>query len=262
MIIKWNEIVDEISKMTFKYDREKKIIYVEMKDKTSYLYKLLKGFTPKLIHLWKQKYEIDLDFDLMIPNKQRCRIMGCKESQLVILRNIEQVDYSYFQYVINHKLNVIRNGIGLLEFLGLKPNETPKSNIFFLHDMSKFSRHEWSVYANYFYNSDGTQKIESQKVDTPESEQAFNHHYMNNAHHTEYHNKDNILRPMTLFNIFDMFADWKTMSNFYKNDIYKWYRENESDLKFHHLTKLMVENLLVKCEDYYKDKKYIKCNFK
>ena len=261
MNIKWNEIIDEISKLKFKYNKADKTIYTILKSKTSYLYEILSKITPSLIKIWKRKYEIELDFDLIVKDENYCKIMKCNELEYTILRNVEPVEYAYFKYLLNHKLNIIKNGIDLVEYLKLEHDRNIDPMRFFIHDMSKFSKYEWIQYATYYYNDDGSTKDETSMVKTPDTKQAFKHHQMNNKHHSEFHTKHGNERMMTLIDIIEMFADWKTMSGFNKSKTYDWYKEAYTKLKFNEFTRKIVEFLMVKCESYFKDKKFIKCNF-
>lgn len=259
MNIKWDKLVDDIRKLTFVYDTENKYIYTDLKEKSSYVYKIAKRISPKLIEIWKKQYNIELNFDMILQNKNSATILGIKESRYIILRDVTPRDYAYFKYLLNHKLNVIYNGIQLLNFLNI---DTIDSKIFFLHDMSKFSRDEWNAYSNYFYDPNGYKN--ENKVDTPESDYAFKSHSENNPHHAKFHVKNGVIRPMPFRAILDMFADWKTMSNFYKTNLFDWYRDNyqDEDLTFHPLTKLIVEKLIIVCHEWFKDKTFIKCKFK
>jgi hypothetical protein len=261
MNIRWNDLITEISKLKFKYDTQNKTIYTNLKSKNSYLYKLLSKITPSLITIWKKKYNIELNFDLIIKDANFCKIMKCSDLEYTILKDVEPIDWAYFQYLFNHKLNVIKNGIDLIEFLGLSDDRNINPNVFLSHDMSKFGKYEWSQYANYFYNTDGTPKDENSLVETPEVKKAFKHHQMNNKHHSEFHTKHTTDRMMTLIDIIEMFADWKTMGGYYKSKTYEWYKEAYQKLQFNEFTRKIVEFLMVKCESYFKDKKYIKCNF-
>jgi len=82
------------------------------------------------------------------------------------------------------------------------------------HDESKFSEEEFEPYAQKWFG-DGKK--------TPEYEAAWEHHYMNNEHHPEYWNGDD----MPYIYILEMLCDWgsfsidkgdfKELSDFYYN---------------------------------------------
>ena len=67
-----------------------------------------------------------------------------------------------------------------------------------LHDMSKFSKEEFFVYAEHFFGD--REKVRDKISD------AFKHHYRHNKHHWQYWNELGVDMPETY--IKEMIADW------------------------------------------------------
>ena len=104
------------------------------------------------------------------------------------------------------------------------------------HDESKFSEEEFEPYAKKWY-LDG--------INTPEYEAAWEHHYMNNEHHPEYWNGED----MPYIYILEMICDWgsfsmasgdmKELSDFYFNKAKTDPEKNLSDA-----TQYIIEDVL------------------
>jgi hypothetical protein len=111
----------------------------------------------------------------------------------------------YKQYVDTHKKNVEKFASWLKEncpevFEGVNINAFDAQIA--EHDESKFSEEEFEPYARFWYND-----TEHYDYD-PEYEAAWEHHYMNNEHHSEYWNGDD----MPLLYILEMICDWGSFS--------------------------------------------------
>lgn len=108
------------------------------------------------------------------------------------------------------------------------------------HDESKFSEEEFEPYA---------QKWFGDKKKTREYELAWEHHYMNNEHHPEYWDGED----MPYIYILEMICDWgsfsvekkdlKELSDFYYNKAQDDPEKNLSDA-----TKEIIHDLLAKIE--------------
>ncbi len=108
------------------------------------------------------------------------------------------------------------------------------------HDASKFSEEEFEPYAQKWFNNSG---------ETPEYEEAWKHHWMNNEHHPEFW----LGEDMPLIYILEMICDWgsfsiksgnmKELSDFYYNEAKDDEEKNLSDN-----TKEIIEDILAQIE--------------
>ena len=109
----------------------------------------------------------------------------------------------YLLYVLRHKWFVLKAGLHL---------KVPIMQLL-LHDMSKFSWHEWSAYAKANIDDDGYTK---HVLKTPEYLAAWNHHQKHNPHHWQYwvlfngHNTNFLEIPERYLR--EMVADWSAVS--------------------------------------------------
>ena len=111
------------------------------------------------------------------------------------------------------------------------------------HDESKFSEEEFEPYARFWYNDTDHYDYD------PEYEAAWEHHYMNNEHHPEYWDGDD----MPLIYILEMLCDWGSFS-IDKGDLSElidYYYEEARDDDEKNLsakTKTIIEKILDKIE--------------
>ncbi len=111
----------------------------------------------------------------------------------------------YKQYVLTHKQNVEKFASWLKEncpevFEGVNINAF--DSLIKEHDESKFSEEEFEPYARFWYD-------DSEHYDyDPEYEAAWEHHWMNNEHHPERWNGND----MPLIYILEMLCDWGSFS--------------------------------------------------
>ena len=108
------------------------------------------------------------------------------------------------------------------------------------HDESKFSEEEFEPYA---------QKWFGDKKKTPEYEEAWKHHYMNNEHHPEYW----LGEDMPYIYILEMICDWgsfsidkgdlKELSDFYYNKA-----KDDPEKNLSEATKEIIEDILSKID--------------
>lgn len=80
----------------------------------------------------------------------------------------------YFKYVMKHKWFVFQAGL---------KTGAPIWRLI-IHDYTKFSRAEWTPYANRFFG--GRSGIEDKELDPNEFKLAWEHHWKHNPHHWEY----------------------------------------------------------------------------
>jgi hypothetical protein len=96
-----------------------------------------------------------------------------------------------------------------------------------LHDNSKLEEPEKALF------DEMTPLLKTMEYNSPEYkeslsklEPALNHHYANNSHHPQFYN--NGINGMNLFDIIEMFFDWKAAGERGQNgDIYKSIKINE-----------------------------------
>ena len=108
------------------------------------------------------------------------------------------------------------------------------------HDDSKFSEEEFEPYAQHFYGS---------KDNDFEFEQAWEHHWMNNEHHPEYWNGND----MPYIYILEMICDWGSFGiqkGDYKEliDYYNEEAKYDEEKNLSDNTKKIIEEILSKIE--------------
>ena len=121
-----------------------------------------------------------------------------------------------------------------------------------LHDWSKFTPSEFSAYANYFFNKDGSRKTVS-KNGIPKDDPFFNaldSHQSNNDHHWQYWatiiSIDDIeVKHMSVDAMKEMICDWKgaglaTGTGGVDNPL-SWYKKNRETMMFHTMTRAYIE---------------------
>ncbi len=164
-----------------------------------------------------------------------------KALQVLNMINEGGVDYQkeYKDYVVAHKERVEEYSTWLLSncpdlFEGVDVEDFKE--LIKEHDASKFSEEEFEPYAKKWH-LDG--------IKTPEYEAAWEHHYMNNEHHPEYWDGED----MPLIYILEMICDWgsfslksgnmKELSEFYYNKAINDPEKNLSDA-----TKEIIEDII------------------
>ena len=150
----------------------------------------------------------------------------------------------YKDYVLQHKENVKKFADWLKEkcpevFEGVDLGHF--DDMIREHDDSKFSEEEFEAYANFWYNDK-----EHYDYD-PAYEAAWEHHWLNNEHHPEYWNGDD----MPYIYILEMLCDWgsfsiakgnfKELSDYYFNEA-----RDDSEKELSEATKEIIEDLLIK----------------
>lgn len=111
-----------------------------------------------------------------------------------------------------------------------------------IHDLSKFSRDEFCVYAKRFY---GPHRGEN----TLEWKRCWLHHQNTNKHHPEYWEMRGRLGsevlPIPDRYRKEMLADWRGAGRAYGNpDTAAWYKENRDKIVLHPETRMWVEEQL------------------
>jgi hypothetical protein len=149
---------------------------------------------------------------------------------------------NYARYVCSHKWYVF--------YACMKLGGIPLSRAL-LHDMSKFSREEWSPYVHQFYNPDGSKRsvrdasgAYDPSVQFEAFQKAWKHHWMNNPHHHEFWataNTGSTPLEMPETYVREMICDWygAGMANG-KPDVRGWYQSN-LNLRLHPDTRKLVE---------------------
>lgn len=143
---------------------------------------------------------------------------------------------NYLKYVLRHKWLVFlegrKLGLGIWQLL--------------IHDLSKFSRAEWTPYVDRFMRKDSSLRASTAFED------AWRHHYENNKHHWNYWLRDGsdatVPNLMPKKYALEMVADWSAMGRGFGeyNPPVEWYRKNRATITMHPATKDFVEKILVK----------------
>ena len=122
-----------------------------------------------------------------------------------------------------------------------------------LHDNSKFSRSEFVPYSLHLY---GCGKCSCKPSETA-FENAWKHHYTNNAHHCEYWQKPcGDALPMPAVFCREMIADWLAANVAYSGKLgagldVQWLSHHLPDMNLHRLTKQRVwQGLIAIGEDH------------
>ncbi len=157
----------------------------------------------------------------------------------MINEGLDKYQEDYKQYVVDHKARVEQFADWLLEKCPSLFDEVDPDVFWDLikgHDESKFSEEEFEPYAQKWFG-DGKK--------TREYELAWEHHYMNNEHHPEYWDGED----MPYIYILEMICDWgsfsiasgdmKELSDFYYNKAKADPEKNLSDA-----TKEIIEDIL------------------
>jgi hypothetical protein len=180
-----------------------------------------------------------------------------------------RANLKYLRTVLRHKWYVLRFGWGTVPLWRL-----------ITHDLSKFSRAEWSAYVTRF--ASGRAGKEDKHADTQAFVYAWRHHYLNNPHHWEFWMVENFMIPsegaklprarwkisdsfdkvdgMATINIDyrlqvyqmpetfvrEMIADWKAASKAYSgsDNVIPWYESVAHKQVMHPRTRARVEELL------------------
>lgn len=160
----------------------------------------------------------------------------------MIREDLDDYQEEYKNYIIEHKANVTKFADWLVENLPELFTEATDVKTFYElikeHDESKWSEEEFEPYA---------QRWHGDKVKTPEYEEAWKHHWMNNEHHPEFW----LGEDMPYIYILEMICDWgsfgikkgnlRELSDFYYNKAKDDEEKNLSDA-----TKEIVEEILTK----------------
>jgi hypothetical protein len=120
----------------------------------------------------------------------------------MINEGLDKYQEDYKQYVVDHKARVEQFADWLLEKCPSLFDEVDPDVFWDLikaHDESKFSEEEFEPYAQKWFG-DGKK--------TREYELAWEHHYMNNEHHPEYWDGED----MPYIYILEMICDWGSFS--------------------------------------------------
>lgn len=170
----------------------------------------------------------------------------------------------YLRYVVLHKLYVLRAGLAIAKHVG-----RPQSRIAWLwrllvHDLSKFSRAEWSPYVTNFYGarSKFADNEPGARQEARERHLAFQrawlHHIHANDHHWQHHvlledsGKTIVLIPPAVL-VYEMVADWlaagpkalraHSMAEAVAETIV-WYAANHRQMQMRDLVRGTAESIL------------------
>jgi hypothetical protein len=148
---------------------------------------------------------------------------------------------AYRTYIIEHVSNVIKAYNWLVEHN--ITSESLRTQIS-LHDVSKYSDHEYDAYDNYFYGRK-TEKVKS------DFNYAWLHHIHNNPHHWQHwvlvNDEDGTQAlEMPKEYVIEMICDWWAFSHKSGNlyEIFDWYKSHKKNMILHDKTKKLVEEIL------------------
>ena len=160
----------------------------------------------------------------------------------------------YLKYVLRHKMFV------MLECAKLG---IPWQGV--VHDLSKFSRHEWTDYVFKFFGPELADNVDGYYKKKARDERfgvAWLHHQHNNPHHWQYFvqikepfyvdgstESFNAVKyevfPMPEWYVREMLADWRAMAHSFGDDsIYVWYKTNKPRMILHPETEKYLESLM------------------
>lgn len=164
------------------------------------------------------------------------------------------MSYEYDKYLLEHKTNVNRAFIWLLDNLPdvIEVYGFPCGSLY-SHDASKTSPDEYDAYDKYFYG----EKTDAVKENF---DYAWLHHIHNNPHHWQYwvlleddpeNGTEYKALEMPKAEVLHMICDWWSFS-FKKGDlseIFSWYKDHKDKMKLHPETRKSVEYILRRIED-------------
>jgi hypothetical protein len=161
----------------------------------------------------------------------------------MINENLDGYLEEYRTYVVEHKERVKQYADWLKENLpGLfnEPGLEDFDELIEEHDESKFSEEEFEPYAQHFYGT---------KDNDFEFDKAWEHHWLNNEHHPEYWNGED----MPYIYILEMICDWGSFGikeENYKELIDFYYSEarDDEEKNLSDNTKKIIEEILSKIE--------------
>lgn len=148
--------------------------------------------------------------------------------------------WRYLKYVLKHKYFVFIAGrklnLSIMQLL--------------MHDLSKFSRAEWTPYADYFYGPRSSTRTQT-ALEKLAFDKAWLHHQHCNPHHWQHYvlredsGKTKLL-PMPMKYILEMVADWQgagkaITGNWYIKD---WYEKTKAARLLDPGTLDLVEKLI------------------
>jgi hypothetical protein len=128
------------------------------------------------------------------------------------------------------------------------------------HDQSKFSNEEFIPYRMHFHMTDAEKKKAAEDEEYANEledafEKAWQHHYLNNNHHTKYwmyEQKDGEIvkldapKPMDVPAILHMICDWSGMSLKFRNGFspISWYKTADEKFEMHPNSRKVCEYFL------------------
>jgi hypothetical protein len=110
-----------------------------------------------------------------------------------------------------------------------------------IHDLSKFSKAEWTPYMDYFQGKPGDQSLSIAAF-----ERAWSHHKWYNPHHWEHWIVCGGPLPMPEVYVKEMIVDWIAagLAGGHGNDLIPWYESHKDKIKLHDDTRRLVEGFV------------------
>ncbi len=158
------------------------------------------------------------------------------------MADVADKTHEYNEYIREHRRNVVA---AWKELQGKCKNEPiicddwtrlAIDRAITLHDISKYSEHEFVQYRQYFYPCNNTEKDEELM------ESAWKHHYTTNRHHWEYWINDDgtFKRGMTVVDGVDidrtcayveMICDWQAMGYKFGDNALAYYQSEKKPIR-------------------------------
>ena len=137
--------------------------------------------------------------------------------------NFDEKDFEYFDYIQEHKRNVLKafnmlvDKTDVINSLSVKEAKTLRQRALD-HDLSKYSKQQFDLYCDKFFR-----KIEC------DFNSAWEHHYRNELHHPEKYKENK--KEMELLDILEMIIDWHAMSIKFNNSSLEYFLNKKEELK-------------------------------
>lgn len=153
--------------------------------------------------------------------------------------------WQYLKYILRHKYLVYYYGRKLF---GLSRWQLLR------HDLSKFSREEWTSYVNKFFSNKPFSPLDDYEL---MFSYGWNQHQKFNKHHWQYWlliKNDGVIDPLEIpiEYIYEMVADWIAVGYVLGGSVWDWWAANKDKIVMHERSKSLVDVVIdrVKTEMY------------
>ena len=144
--------------------------------------------------------------------------------------NFSEKDFEYFDYICEHKRNVMKAYNVLMKNNPFDEVEKPMidkvlKNRVLNHDLSKFSPEQFKPYRKHFYPNNKDEE------ESNGFEEAWKYHYNNERHHPERYNGEENMRSL---DVLEMCLDWYAMSLKFGDNTLEYYNNKKDELRKEH----------------------------